>query len=105
MAQINSFSNPTYFNNDVTFYKDITIGGGLKLDELKLDELTVKNLFVENFLNAGAAGLYIGDGFLAFENTLNNSNGYYITTSVNALNAGPVTLNSTMTIDGTWVIV
>ena len=50
-------------------------------------------------------GLYIGDGFLAFENTLNNSNGYYITTSVNALNAGPVSLASTMTIHGTWVIV
>ena len=101
MAQTNSFSNPTYFNNDVTFYKDITIGG-----ELKLDELTVKNLFVENsFSFKTNVGLYIGDGFLAFENTLNNSNGYYITTSVNALNAGPVTLNSTMTIDGTWVIV
>ena len=106
MAQTNSFSNPTYFNNDVTFYKDVTIGGEFKYDELKLDELTVKNLFVENsFSFKTNASLYIGDGFLAFENTLNNSNGYYITTSVNALNAGPVTLNSTMTIDGTWVIV
>jgi len=101
MAEINSFSNPTYFNNSVTFYKDVTIGG-----EFKYDELTVKNLFVENsFSFKTNASLYIGDGFLAFENTLNNSNGYYITTSVNALNAGPVTLNSTMTIDGTWVIV
>jgi len=50
-------------------------------------------------------GLYIGDGFLAFNSSLNREGGYYITTSINALNAGPVTLGSTMTLDGTWVIV
>ena len=50
-------------------------------------------------------GLYIGDGSLFFSSTLNRPGGYYITTSVNALNAGPVTLGSTMTLDGTWVIV
>ena len=50
-------------------------------------------------------GLYIGDGSLLFSNNLSRSGGYYITTGVNALNAGPVTLNSAMTLDGTWVIV
>ena len=50
-------------------------------------------------------GLYIGDGSLLFSNNLSRSGGYYITTGVNALNAGPVTLNSVMTLDGTWVIV
>ena len=50
-------------------------------------------------------GLYIGDGFLAFSTSLNRPDGYYITTSINALNAGPVSLGSTMTLDGTWVIV
>ena len=50
-------------------------------------------------------GLYIGDGSLIFSNNLSRSGGYYITTGVNALNAGPVTLNSAMTLDGTWVIV
>ncbi len=50
-------------------------------------------------------GMYIGDGSLFFSSQLNNANGYYITTSINALNAGPVTLGSTMTLDGTWVIV
>ena len=50
-------------------------------------------------------GLYIGDGFLAFSTSLNRPDGYYISTSINALNAGPVTLGSTMTLDGTWVIV
>ena len=50
-------------------------------------------------------GLYIGDGSLIFSNNLSRSGGYYITTGVNALNAGPVTLNSEMTLDGTWVIV
>ncbi len=50
-------------------------------------------------------GLYIGDGSLLFSNNLSRSGGYYITTGVNALNAGPVTLNTTLTLDGTWVIV
>ena len=50
-------------------------------------------------------GLYIGDGSLLFHKTLDRVGGYYITTSVNALNAGPVSLGTTMTLDGTWVIV
>ena len=31
--------------------------------------------------------------------------GYYIATDINALNAGPVQLNTAMTLDGTWGIV
>ena len=50
-------------------------------------------------------GLYIGDGSLVFNARLDNINGYYIGTGRNALNAGPVTLGSTMTLDGAWVIV
>ncbi len=50
-------------------------------------------------------GIYIDDGYLAFKNKLDNVGGYYIATHVNGLNAGPVTLGSTMTLDGTWVIV
>ena len=50
-------------------------------------------------------GLYIGDGSLLFSNNLSRTGGYYITTGVNALNAGPVTLNSALTLNGTWVIV
>ena len=50
-------------------------------------------------------GLYIGDGSLLFNKTLDRDGGYYITTSVNVLNAGPVSLGTTMTLDGTWVIV
>ena len=50
-------------------------------------------------------GLYIGDGFIAFTTSLHNPNGYYISEHVNALNAGPVTLDTTMHLDGTWVIV
>jgi len=41
MADINVFGNPTYFNNDVTFYSDVTIGG-----EFNYDNLSVKNLEV-----------------------------------------------------------
>jgi len=50
-------------------------------------------------------GLYIGDGSLLFNNTLDRPEGYYISTGTNALNAGPVSLGSTLTLDGTWVIV
>ena len=60
-----------------------------------------------NLVGAGNSlvGLYIGDGSLLFSNNLSRSGGYYITTGVNALNAGPVTLNTTLSLDGTWVIV
>ena len=50
-------------------------------------------------------GLYIGDGSLLFNSTLDRSGGYYISTGTNALNAGPVSLGSTLTLDGTCVIV
>ncbi len=50
-------------------------------------------------------GIYIDDGYLAFKNKLDNVGGYYIATHVNGLNAGPVTLGSTMTLDGTWTII
>ena len=50
-------------------------------------------------------GMYIGDGSLLFSNYLNKSGGYYISTGLNALNAGPVTLATPMTLDGTWTIV
>ena len=50
-------------------------------------------------------GMYLGDGFIGFPTHLGRSGGYYITTAVNALNAGPITLGSTMTLDGAWVIV
>ena len=54
---------------------------------------------------SSAVGLYIGDGSLIFNARLDNPNGYYIGTGRNALNAGPITLGSTMTLDGAWVIV
>jgi len=75
---------------------------------------TTKNLgintaTVDNYDTVGAAnsfrGIYIGDGSLIFNARMDNINGYYIGTGRNALNAGPVTLGSTMTIDGAWVIV
>ena len=60
-----------------------------------------------NLVGAGSSlvGMYIGDGSILFNKTLNRTGGYYISTEVNALNAGPVTLDTTMTLDGTWVIV
>ena len=71
--------------------------------------LGVNTTTVDNYETVGAAntfrGIYIGDGSLVFNARLDNINGYYIGTGRNALNAGPVTLGSTMTLDGAWVIV
>ena len=50
-------------------------------------------------------GLYMGDGFIGFPTSLNRSGGYFIATTVNALNAGPVSLGSNLTLHGTWTIV
>ena len=75
---------------------------------------TTKNLgintsTVDNYETVGAGnsfrGIYIGDGSLIFNARLDNPNGYYIGTGRNALNAGSITLGSTMTLDGAWVIV
>ena len=75
---------------------------------------TTKNLgintaTIDNYETVGAAnsfrGIYIGDGSLIFNARMDNINGYYIGTGRNALNAGPITLGSTMTLDGAWVIV
>ena len=54
---------------------------------------------------SSAVGLYIGDGSLLFSNNLSRPGGYQIATAINSLNAGPVSLNTKMTLDGTWVIV
>ena len=71
--------------------------------------LGVNTTTVDNYETVGAAnsfrGIYIGDGSLIFNARLENINGYYIGTGRNALNAGPITLGSTMTLDGAWVIV
>ena len=50
-------------------------------------------------------GLYVNDGFIGFNSIMERTGGYYIATHVNGLNAGPVSLGSIMTIDGTWTIV
>jgi len=65
------------------------------------------NITRANLVGAGNSlvGMYIGDGSILFNKTLNRTGGYYISTEVNALNAGPVTLDATMTLDGAWVIV
>ena len=50
-------------------------------------------------------GAYIGDGFLSFNTDFSNPTGYYISTFTNSLVAGPMSLGSTMTIDGTFTII
>ena len=72
---------------------------------IRTDDVTRANL--ANPVGAGHSlvGLYIGDGSLLFNNTLNRTGGYYISTETNALNAGPVTLDANMKVDGAWVIV
>jgi microcystin-dependent protein len=67
MAETNNFSLPTNFTGDVTFYKDVTIGG-----EFKYDNLSVKILSVEDSFSVGddvkvssgivTATKFVGDG-------------------------------------------
>ena len=87
--------NPTLSQKDITV--DTSGNVGIQTNDITRSDLVgAGNSFV---------GLYIGDGFLAFSTSLNRAGGYYITTGINALNAGPVSLGSTMTLHGTWVIV
>ena len=83
-------------------------GDGIVVDSKGTVGIATNNIETNTAL-VGAAnsmtGLYIGDGSLLFNKTLDRDGGYYITTSVNALNAGPVSLGSTVTLDGTWVII
>jgi len=54
----------SYFNGDVTFYKDVTINGQLKYDELSLVRLTVTDKITAGIVTAGivTATTYYGDG-------------------------------------------
>ena len=81
-------------------------GDGLVVDNKGTVGITTNELGA-NVVGAASSlvGLYIGDGSLLFSNNLSRTGGYYIATDVNALNAGPVTLNSEMKLDGTWTIV
>ena len=85
-----------------------TSGKGIVVDNKGTVGIATNDLELNTTLVGAASslvGLYIGDGSLLFSKDLSRSGGYYITTGVNALNAGPVSLNTTMTLDGTWVIV
>ena len=86
----------------------ISSGDGILVDNKGSVGIATNDLELNTTLVGAASslvGLYIGDGSLLFSNNLSRAGGYYITTGVNALNAGPVSLNTTMTLDGTWVIV
>ncbi len=69
--------------------------------------IQTSNITRTSLVGAGASfiGAYVGDGYIGFNTQLSRSSGYFIPSHINALMAGPVTLNSTMTLDGTWVIV
>ena len=81
-------------------------GDGLVVDNKGTVGITTSELGA-NVVGAASSlvGLYIGDGSLLFSNNLSRAGGYYIATDINALNAGPVQLNTVMTLKGTWVIV
>ena len=113
-----------YHNNSRKFATTgvgITVYGTTQTQQLNITGVTTASSFVGSgnvgvqtssithsaLVGAGNSfvGMYIGDGSLVFNKYLNRTGGYYISTEVNALNAGPVSLGSTMTLDGTWVIV
>ena len=101
----------------VTYYGDGSNLSGISAGEFfgnATGVSTSKNVGVQthdvnraDLVGAGNSfvGMYLGDGFIGFPTYLGRSGGYYITTSINALNAGPVTLGSTMTLHCAWVIV
>ena len=114
---IDSDENPNYrirLNAGLLGIRDITNNvdkmvfstGGVNIP---VSNVGVQTNFPTSSTLVGAAssliGLYIGDGHLLFSDNLSRSGGYYIPSGLNALNAGPVTLGSTMTLDGVWVIV
>ena len=82
-------------------------GGATGIQTVSNLGIQTANITAPDLVGAASSlvGLYIGDCSLLFSNNLSRAGGYYITTGVNALNAGPVTLNTTLTLDGTWVIV
>tara|TARA_B100001093_G_C26822799_1_gene1012643 strand:+ start:1802 stop:2278 length:477 start_codon:yes stop_codon:yes gene_type:complete len=82
-------------------------GGATGIHTVSTVGVQTANVTAPDLVGAASSmvGMYIGDGSLLFSNYLNKSGGYYITTGVNALNAGPVTLGTPMTLDGTWTIV
>ena len=103
-------------NKDTHAFNIKSYGTGSYVDAVTVSQNTrsvgilTSNIDAANLSNPVGAGhslvgLYIGDGSLLFSSALSRTGGYYITTGVNALNAGPVTLNSQMTLDGTWTIV
>jgi len=113
-----------YYDNSKKFETTgvgITVYGTTQTQQLNITGVTTASSFVGSgnlgiqtssithsaLVGAGNSfvGMYIGDGSLVFNKYLNRTGGYYISTEVNALNAGPVSLGSTMTLDGTWVIV
>ena len=82
-------------------------GGATGIHTVSTVGVQTANVTAPDLVGAASSmvGMYIGDGSLLFSNYLNKSGGYYITTGLNALNAGPVTLGTPMTLDGTWTIV
>ena len=94
-SNLTNIAGSKFIGNDVGITTTSTVG------------IQTANVTAPDLVGAASSmvGMYIGDGHLLFSNYLNKSGGYYISTDLNALNAGPVTLGSTMTLDGTWVIV
>ena len=83
-------------------------GKGLVVDNKGTVGIATNDLELNTTLVGAASslvGLYIGDGSLIFSNNLSRSGGYYISTFTNSLVAGPMSLGSTMTIDGTFTII
>ena len=79
-------------------------GGAVYANNVGINTNSITNVPLVGAGNS-FVGRYIGDGSLLFNNTLKRTGGYYIATHSNGLNAGPVTLETAMTIHGTWTIV
>lgn len=85
MADISIFGKETYFNEKVTFFSDVTIGGNLNYDSLTVKNLTVKeqsNLAITTTTSLSAQNLSVSGVTTAFGGFISVANTTPITISL-----------------------
>ena len=99
----------TYQDSDGTI--DLEVAGGGKFVSSSSGIHTNSNVgigttqFTTAMVGAGNSfqGMYISNGMTIYDNELNGN--HYISTILNGLMAGPVTVNGVLTVDGNYVVV
>lgn len=102
----------TYQDSDGTIDLEVAGGGRFVVSSSPAagihtaDSIGINTVgFTTDMVGAGNSfnGMYISNGMTIYDNELNGN--HYISTSFNALMAGPVTVNGVLTVDGNYVVV